>query len=450
MAQTPNGFSVPMVTLPVLTELELIDPATLGAYLDKYPDLSRDGYIMPSESLPGVLKWVPNHTGVKYWQKQNKPLPSFQIVADVTGAAGATVVATLTAGSHLAGGSLSPVAIGQTWVDDSTNIAYEVVDIDKTTAGAHEVSLSPRKASVVPALTAADSFLKYYGRDSVNEASHIDDGIYKRPVQVTQDLSIIRANKSYSDLTMFERIDYGDGLTFYQLDRDELDKEFTDVQELRLMFGQSYDNTKYENNKDTDALGLIPQIIADGQTYNAPTAGVIDQAYFDGQARKVAADGLTNEYHILSDVEFDIAFQNYMNTFGNNGGIIYASFGGSQEVAISRNFGSFSINGITYHRKHYAYFESARTHGADQGTGYWTGTGLFIPQGEVTNRGDRQRYFNIFYQSENEGGQIVRKVMDGAMFNPNGSTSMHGEMSLVAYKGIGAYNLQSFTLSRLG
>ena len=454
MPQVPNGFSVPMIKYPVLSELEILNEDAIGAYLDKYPDFAQESYFMTAQSLPGVLKFSPD-INAKYWQNQNRPMPSFQVTEDTTGAgAGENVTVTLTNVSHIgATSSLSPVAVGQTWVDDATNIAYEVVAVDKDAAGAHTATLSPRKSTETAELVAAGSdgasFLKYYGRDSVNEASHFDDGVYQAPIQVEEELSIIRANKAYSDLAMMTLTEIGDQ-TYYVLDRGELDKDLIKSEELRLMFGQSYDNTKYENNRDTGAQGLLPRLEDAGRITTAPTPGTLDADFFANVARDVDANGLVNEYQVLTDVEFDIAWDAYMATFGANGGIIYASFGGNKEVAISRNFSSFSVNGVTYHRRRYAGLSSARTHGADAGTGYWTGTGIFIPQGELTIRGERQRYLNVFYMSTSKGGPIVFKTQDGGMVNPQGSTDMNARFSLTTYKGLGLTNTDAFFAARLG
>lgn len=445
----PNGFSVPIMKREILSSLGLLTPANFGDYAKRYPDILDKSYIMTAESLPNVLRWSPTKKFNK-WENANKPLPAFQVTGTVSGGAGATVTATLTSGSHTASGTLSPVAVGQIYVDDKDNKYYEVVAVSKTTPGAHTVQLSPTDASVSASLTTT-SFLKYYGRDSVAEASHQDDGIYQHPIKSTHDMSGIRANKKYSDLTAFEQLDLGinDGVTYYTLDRSTLEDEYLQIQEFRLMFGQKYDNIKYENNQNTDSTGLIPQVIAAGGTYNAPTANTIDQAFFKGLARQNDADGYTNEYQVLVDTEFDMAMDDFLATYAGNGNIVYASFGGSQEVAISRNFSSYSIYGVTYHRKKYDYFNSARTHGAAPNTGYWKNTALFIPQGDQLFEGERLRNFNIHYMSTSEGGKINWLMQDGAILNPTGSTDMFAEVAIQSWKGISAYNLQAYKLAKL-
>lgn len=449
----PNGFSVPRITREIISSLGLITPQSYEKYIENYPGILNETYVMAAESLPGVLQFSPNKS---YWRYEDnrKPLPSFEVAADVSGLAGAGVVVTLSAGSHQktsAGvGSYSPVSKGQIWVNDVDNQAFEVTAVNKSAAGAHTATLRPVDSTAVTTIVAATAFFKYYGHDSVKEGSGADEGIYGTISKVQRDLSAIRVDKSYTDLAMFERLDIPGEVTYYTFSSPEMEKEFEMVQELRLMFGQKYDNLSHSNNQNTDSLGLIPTIKKEGVIYNAPTGGnTIDKAYFQGLTRQNDADGYTNEYHGLLDTEFQMLYEDYLDTYNQNGGIIYASFGGSKEVAINRNFSSHSIYGTTYHTRKYSYFNSARTHGARAASGYWNKTALWIPQGEVIFEGNRFRNFNIHYMASSEGGPINHFLQDGGLLNPKGSLDMTADLSLVAWKGINAYNLKAYKLTQL-
>ncbi len=441
--QTPNGFAAQQVSYPILSGLGLLSESNYEAYTKKYPDVIRDSYIMTAESLPGVLKWSPNKK-YKLWQQNDKPMQSFKVTGAGEGSgAGAAVTVTLTAASHLSSGSLSPVSIGQTWVDDKDNIAYQVTAVGKGTAGAHTVTLSPWDISKTAAIT-TDSFLKYHGRDSVKEASGQEEGVYKGYTSVTKDMTAIRVNKAYTDLSAFERLEI-EGETYMTLDRSEMEDEYLRIQELRLMFGQLYNNNKNPNSANSDFLGLIPQVQNYGTTI-APGAAIND-AYFQSFVRQNDADGYTDEYHSLVDTEFAMKMEDYLADKYVEG-INYASFGGDSAVAISRNFKSYNVYGVSIHRKKYAYFNSSRVHGAEPNTGFWRNTSLFIPQTSQVFEGERFRNFTVHYLSTGPGGKINTLMKDGALL-VEGSLTMNAELAMEAWKGVSLYNPLAYKLSRL-
>src|SRR5690606_22889405 len=102
MATVPNGFSVPRITVDgVLTSLGLVTDDNYGDFVQRFPSLVQESYIMAAEAA-GASKYTPSQY-FRQWEDSNKPMPSFQVTGDVTSTAGAAVTVTLTAGSHLAG-----------------------------------------------------------------------------------------------------------------------------------------------------------------------------------------------------------------------------------------------------------------------------------------------------------------------------------------------------------
>lgn len=440
MAQTPNGFSQARADYAVLTPLGLLKKDTYDAFLRQFPDLANLGYIMTAEGL-GALKYTPTRQ-YKHYIDPEKPLPSFQIAADASAAAGVNVVVTLAAASHEAAGTKSPVADGQIWEDDLTGKRYEVVTTNKTATGAHTATLNPVKASEATAFTAAGSFLKFVGYVNTREASVRNPGIYKSWKETSQETAIIRTDQTFTDLNAFEHTIIKDQ-TFMVLSRSDEDERYVATQELQLMFGLSSDNLKTSNNQNSASLGLIPQIKAAGSAYSAPTAGVINEDFFRGIKRRVSATGITQEFHGLLDTEATIKFDDFMSTYSAGGQIVYASFGGQKEVAINRNFGSYGIYGLSFHRREYEYFNSARTHGADMNTGINRNSMLFIPQSSVKIGDEKFKSFNIRWQGESEGAQIIRVVTDGALFGK--SDEMIGSVGQVTYKGVQAFQLGAYS-----
>lgn len=445
MSQTPNGFAS-KINIEVVNALSLIKQDNYDTFVKEYPGLANLGYITTAESL-GALKYTPTRQ-FKHWEDSNKPLPSFTVTAGVTAAAGVSFDVTLTSDSHELAGTKSPVAIGQIWEDDATGLKYEVLSVDVSVNGAHKATLNPIKKAQTTAVTTS-SFFKFIGHVNVKEGSGPTPGMVNEYQTVQLETAIMRTDQYYTDLSAFEHTVLPGGPTLVTINKDEENKKFLSTQEIQLMFGEDSDNIKSANNMNTKAKSLIQQIKEAGAVYNAPTAGVVDENFFRGLKRRASATGLTNEYHVLADTEATIKIDDFMNDYsGTGGGIIYGSFEGNKEIAINRNFGSYSIYGMTYHRKEYEYLNSARTHGADVNTGINKNSAIFIPQGEwFSPDGDAFKKFNVRWQGENESDSIVRIVTDGALFGK--SNVMIGEVGMVTYKGVQAFNLQAYSYVRI-
>ncbi len=446
MATTPNGFSVPLLTLDVITSLGLVDDSNYGEFIQKFPTLVRESYIVQAEAA-GASKWTPS-ISFRQWEDANKPMGSFEVTADADATAGTAVTVTLTAASHEAGGTLSPIAVGQFWVDNDTGVEYEVVSVTKTTDGAHQASIKTTSSddNADANITAASSFFMLVGRPSVQEASFQQDGFYKTYGQVERELTIIRTNKSYSDLAKFERLEI-DGRSYYDLDIDDLDTQHIFSTEWELMNGRIRDNVTSDGNRNSAHQGLIRQVQASGSDLTGSTA--INDAYWQDIARLNDADGWTDTYDILADSEFWFAYQDYIATrLGNNGAVIYGDFNGQKEIKTAFNFSSTNIYGTEYNVKKYAYFNAARTHGADAGTGFQAGQAVFIPVGTFLHpEGGELPYFTVRYMSDQEGGRRVFYDTDGALFGKN--TTRRADVSLTSYKGLEMYNLAAFKYSKI-
>ena len=314
MAIFPNGFSVPRVEYPILSALGMINDHNYQSYVKAYPDLVKDSYIMKLEST-GASKYTPTKK-FRQWRDDNKPMPSFKVTANATGgSAGAAVTVTLTSASHLASGTLSPIAVGQIWENDADGIQYEVRAVTKTSAGAHTASIAPTKASQTASVTASTAFFKYIGRNSVKEASTQQDGIYRDWTYREVDLQMIRTNKKYSDLAILEKVESPEGTdkSYYQLTKPDLEQEHIFTQEETFMKGDIKDNlTVAAGNQNTNARGVIPTILAYGTDLTGSTT--LSDSFFEDVARSNFADGYTNRNEVLCDPEFWFAYQNYLRS----------------------------------------------------------------------------------------------------------------------------------------
>lgn len=454
MATTPNAFSSPRVDINTISKLNLLRVDNAEGWVKEFPELALNNYFMSITALPNVMRWTPQQT-FRTWLDRNKPLPSATVLEAATGAAGAAVEVQLSAGSYTGSdSSLSPFSVGQIWEDNVTAIRYEVMAVNKAVDGAHTVSLKPVKSSVGANL-AEGAFLKWQGYASVREASTKNPGIYREFEKGEGTVNIMRHDKEYTDLAMFERTDI-DGRTYDMIQDQYFDNDMVATIEQQHIFGTDMDNLSAPSNRAGKAKGLIQLVKESSGTYVGPNAGDIDRDYFEGLALKQKANGGSNEFQGLLGPLYEIAWQNAMiDQMGFNGAIVYGSFNGNKELALSLNFSSYSIYGQTYHINPYNWFNAALTHGADLGAGYYDDAALFIPQGTVqfpdASLGySSARKLSVRYMSREEGGQIIRRVQDGGLINPNGSTSMHAEVGLVTYQGLEAYALNEYAFTKLG
>jgi len=442
----PNGFSTAQIKYPIISSLGLLNTHNYGEYISKYPDLVKDSYIMAAEAA-GAIKYTPTKV-FKQWVDGNKPMQAFKVTADVTGVAGATVSITLTSASHTAGGTLSPPAVGMFFENDADGIEYEVVTVTKTVNGAHTATISPTSLTAIPSITAATAYFKWKGRPSVQEASFQQDGSYKTWTPIERDLSAIRTNKSYSDLAMFEKLEYK-GESYYSLDRVDLDEQHIMATEMQLMFGKKRDNIKAAGNAVTNSEGMISQILTYGSDLTGTTT--LSDGFFEDLARANDGDGFTNQYDVLCDTEFSIAYQNYLRTAANASPIVVNLDGNNRKTidAIFDFSDAVTVYGQMIRLKKYAYFNSARTHGNNPGDGFWSGSALFLPIGttSVGNEGEKLPYFRVRYMSEKEGGTINRLMTDGGMVGKN--TTADVQLALLSWKGLEMYNLQAFKYAKI-
>lgn len=443
---TPNprkGFSVQQITYPIVSALGLIDEHSVEGYVRAKRSIVRDSYIMQLKAQ-GNVKWTPTRVYRRWKDNNNKELESFQVTAAVTGSgAGASVTVTLLASSHMASGTLSVPAVGYVFEDDTTGIQYEVVSVNKTTAGAHTAVLNPTDITDIATIT-TDSFFKLLGRPNAQEASFQQDGTYNSFERQEGTLSTIRTNKAYTDYTMMERTEY-EGQTFYMLDEGDIDRRHIAEVELQLMKGKVRNNTKALGNENTNSLGLVENVKLNGNVFPSVT---LNDAFFKDQYRSSRADGTANEYDILADPEYILAWSDYLKT-ANPAQVIINVNNGEDIKAVFDYDTNVKIYNTRMNVKEYVWFNSARTHGADASKSYDKGTALWIPKGEYYNNEAQGQvpYLRTRYWAVEEGGKINTLSTDGAMAGKN--TTMNLEVALVSYEGLEAYDLSSFNLVTL-
>lgn len=443
----PNGFAVPRMEYPFLSELELLNTHNYTSFVKQFPK-SKGYYIMQLEA-EGNLAWSATKNW-KQWVDRNKDLPAFKVSANVTpSGAGAEFVATLTSASHTIT-KLSPIAEGFAFVDDSTDEEYEVVTVNKTTDSAHTVTLRNTNSASTVGLTAANSFLKYMGKPFTQEGSYQRDGIYRAFDTEEYDMTILREDRRYTDSVKFEVMEL-DGKTYYNIDRDRLQEDFLLEQELELMInGRIRDNVgdKNHGNQNTNHQSVYRQALAKGLNLTGTTS--LSATYFEDLARQNDADGYVDEYDVLTDINFYIAWQKFMESQAGFNVNIEITNGSNPEIQAVFDYTKMArIYGVQYNLKKYEMLNSARTHGADPAKSFHKGTALFIPKGTMYNEleKDYTPITRVRYQAESASAPSVQTYVGGGLAGIG--TNAELETALVAHKGVEVGQVYAMKVGRI-
>lgn len=444
----PNGFAKRIMDIGAVTTLGLLTRENISKTILEYPELGmQDYYIMKAEAN-GALQRTKNMYFDQYHDTSQK-LENFKVTAAVTGAsAGASVTVTLTADSHIpsTNGTLSPVAEGHLFVDDTTGIHYIVVSVNKATAGAHTAVIRPADITETAEVT-TDSVFLWQGRaGTVEEKSDQLDGLYKSFGQRRRWLSVIRTDKAYTDFVELEAIKAEmDGMTFYDLDKGDLNKRHLYTQEFTLMQGEKKTNLAgVVGSRNSEAEGLIPQVKRWGD--NLGTGVTINDAFYKQLARASEANGSATSYDILTDKEFLMTNEDYLQTKLGAAGInVYYNREGMSDLDVAFGFGRYKLYDIVYNIKNYTLFNTARTHGSDAANSYLKGSALFIPQGNFAHRDAGQLpFFQVRYMTVDGEGWINKLNSDGGFLPVPKNTENVAKFSITSYKGLETYNIGAY------
>lgn len=445
VSSRPNGFAKQIMDLGAITTLGLLKPDNISGVILEYPELGVQDYYIMAQEARGALKRTEN-TFFEQWDDDSQKFENFKVTTAVTGAsAGAAVTVTLTADSHLASGSYSPVTAGHLFTDDTTGTEYIVVSVTKTTAGAHTASIRPVDVTKTAVVTTASVFLWQGRAGTVEEASDQLEGLYKTYGKRRRDLSVIRTDKAYTDFAMLETIrnEY-DGMTYYDLDKSDLNKRHLYSQEYTLMqSGQKTNLTGVVGSRNSNAEGLIPQIKRWGD--NLGTGVTLDASFYKQLARTSNANGSAKEYDILTDQEFLMTNEDFLNTYMATVGQVVWNRNGLSDIDIAFGFDKYKLYGQTYNIKQYELFNTQRSHGSDAPNSYLKGSAVFIPQGNFAHRdAGNLPFFTVRYMTMDGEGWINKLNSDGGFLPSPKNTKNEAKFSLTSYKGLETYNIGAY------
>lgn len=444
-ATKPTIVSIPGgITRKYMTDLSLIVERSYPKFIELYPDLAKQSYIINREAN-GDTKYTKNKKFYQ-WQPKGKNVPTLQVLATVTGgSANASATFGVAAGYYIDGGTLSPPAAGQYYFNDSSGQVIYIVSVDDSTPSTHTFVARPATLGDTISVNTADLLIFYptiVGEKSISQAT-----IVQNDIKVINECATIKTTKEFTDWALFETMDIPNSPQGFskikgRQMRNEIDL-FAYQQEILLMFTKPTTNVPGVVNNHT---GVIPDVQVNGQSDTSST--VINQAFFDNIRRVMDAEGRSDQYDYLMALEHRMKAENYLATTFTAGAIVYANTDAFKKAGatINRTFKGYDFHGYELFFKTYAYFNSSKYSDAAVNSGFYKYAALLLPRdaGVDPENGKMVPRFSVRYQAQNEGDPAIKFRVTGGLADTATDDTEHLVMSHVATKGIQKFGINGY------
>ena len=436
-----NGFSVDRVSKSVLIAAGAYTQDTALDFYKAFKPIYSDSLVAELEASNKVK--VTNHEKYKIWFDANKQRNRFKVKGAVTVTGGAPVTVTIDTYTNTAG-TLSAPEVGLFFEEISSGVKFEVISVVKTTANGHTASIKPVDGTQAVTIAQADAEFMSIGRPSVQEASFQQAGEYSAWTSRENETSIIRTNKSYTDLVSMIKIEERGGQSYMNLDKTELPKQHADAKEFQIVDGTPYTAVTSTGNKNNNAHGIVSLVKTYGTSYEGQ---VLNDAFFKDLARAIDGNGFVNSYKGLAGSEAYYAIDSFLKSQNGVEVNVNINNGSRDEIQVIFDYAkSFSIYGIDYDFKKYNYWNVARLAGANVAKSKKAKQILLIPQGGAVNgAGEFQDYLRLRVLQNDlitDEGLFNKFDTDGALFGKN--TTRDAQMSLTSYMGADLLGVEGF------
>lgn len=388
----PGGVST-SINRQFVSDLSILKPQYFPQFIEKY---GSQNYAQLLEAL-GMKATVPSKK-FGHFESRGKLHDNVKVLS-FTGGASAGATATVTIDPASINNSRSPIRVGEVLEAADTGKQYKVTSV---TTYPNIFVMSPFDSTeLINATLTAGDFLLFRGISEAGEASTKFDSLTGLIEEKTFYTTEIREDFTITDRAKIEELWFEvNGQPYYTYKGlDEAVRRFMNNKEFKLMFGKPQGSQ--------GSTGLIPQVEAGGQVTTWGNTFDIDD--FHNLARLADFNGGAQEYHFLMDSYLRSAVDDALFSKYQNGSIVWASVGGSSEVAVKYGFDSLKIDGTTFHLKKYLPFNAEAVYGQSIGTaGYYARTGLLIPvkDGRDAQTGDKVPSLRIVYNEVEPGKEI--------------------------------------------
>lgn len=442
------------VTRQLVSDLQLLTPQFYKQYTEKYGNEDFTWWL----STFGGMEEVVNRD--YFWfENRGKLISGIQAAADVASSAGATITLTLAAGYHYNSGTQAPLRAKETVRVASTNVEGEILAITGTTANAFTFTVRPKKSTQSLASAGSSSFLAtdallFGGYMDVGEASTSIAPMIQLDQKYSNTITEMRETWTATDLAEATDVYYTGGFSgdlpgggnqagyslFTKKGLIKSNVRFKNQVELKLMRGSTVDNTGLTSTTSVGSQGILPKIIADGETVGY-TPGNLDIAKLHEITRVMDVNGCANQGMWLQDIYQNQNFSDGLFAAFPAGAWAWGANEKSEQAAISYGCKSVNIDGYMLSVKKYKMFNSEFLTGVTPQTDYFRNYGFIYPMGETRDAKDvTKSYKNITIMSQPvpQGGTVGNNIRvwqhGGASLNPTNGT-MNDNVELYTLRG---------------
>ncbi len=396
----PSGL-----TSGIFNELNFVIPEYIPKIVSKY---GNNSYMLASEILGNsvVREDMVTTNTFSHFEKGRSfgvGIVSAAISSITSGSSVIVVLKSPESYNNGATGTQSPFNVGQTVKIRSNGRKASVDLVNRTTAGAFAVTLTPLGAYSIASgtstsvLQALEGIELLGGTQLAGESSLGQLTTNPKLYRYDNTCTTLRVGCKSSDFASMNKtqIDFG-GSNYI----DKLAIENMNIQMLVSIEDAVLEGVPFANTTKIGTIGVLPEIVARGSEVDY-TIGTFGSADFQRVTRVIDYNGGPAEYHFLQDIN---QRQNINTTlFGlyPNGMIDYGSVGFGAEAAVAYGFKSFSTDTVSFHFHRYKGFSASSVFGYTPTVGdYRANFGVAIPQGMLrdTKTGESMPYMQWVYQ----------------------------------------------------
>lgn len=427
------------------SDLSMLVPRAYPKFIKQFPSLASKNYIVLREAQGGGL--YTNNKTFYQWTQKGKNAPAFQVATTVTPGSSSGTITCSTAYQYDTN-TLSPFGNGWYYMNQSTGQVVQLTNCVNSGGVTTATATTTDGTNLVIAATD----IMTWAPTVVGEASGSQTTMATIDLKVTNYCATIKSTQTFTDWSMFEKLDIpNDPAVFdrikFRQQADERDR-FLFQQESLTMFGRPITNIAGVPNNH---LGLVYNVIQNGTT--DLTSTVVNQAYFDNINRNIDAQGYSDEFDALLNIELRMKWENFIASTFNAGAFTYLNaeaFKG-QSAEVNRNFKAYDFHGIKLNFKTYDYFSMANLYGGTPNSGLWNNACLMIPRGDGVNPEDGTNVprFTIRWQGVSEGASAIKLRLTGGMAPVPTDDIEHLVVSTVCTKGLQAFGINGYQFLQL-
>lgn len=452
----PGNISLSSANRALISQLQLLTPQYYKQYVEKYGNEDFTWWL----ATYGGMEEVKNQEFF-WFENRGKLMQGITLAAGGTSTSGSTVTCTLAASSHYNSGTETPLRVGETLRQASSDIEFEIIAITGTTANAWTFTVRPKQAITVT--LAADDVMLFGGIMDAGEASDSNAPLIHLDEKFTNTITEMRESWSATDLAEMAEVFYDSGVSgnapvgqagtsyFTYKGLVKTNQRFINNVEFKLMRGNTVTNTGLNGSNSVGTKGFIPQVIDDGETVGY-TAGNIDIAKMHEINRIMDVNGGAKENLWLQDIYQRQSFSDGIFKEFPAGAWVWGSNEKSQEAAINYGVESIMVDGRLFKVKKYKQFNTEAVVGLTPSVDKYRNFGIICPQGSANDAKDSTKQYKnlqVMYQEPPKGGTVGNGIRvwqhGGGSMNPTNG-KMEDKVEMITYRGLRGVALNQFVI----